>query len=198
MWDFHVACSNHCLCGDADDLDDQLYRLKFERCETDPDDVDAVNHLRIQLQKFDGYLGLGSSNGLICYADFANDFCDDFAYLRSQVLATCQDIARVEFLKLFPLSCVLRVYLLLVGVSYYAEDTTYDRNSGMFCNWIKLFTVVVDDAKDLLIDKRLPSSLEYHENIEKLDPYNFRYQGVSYTMQKRPHTMGPKSRAQRC
>ncbi|KAJ8444436.1 LOW QUALITY PROTEIN: hypothetical protein Cgig2_005958 [Carnegiea gigantea] len=166
----------HCLCGDADDPDDQFCRLKFECFETDDDDDDdddgdVIDHLRIQLHKFEIYKRLGSSNGLICYADFAND--------GSNFL--------VEFPKLFRPSCVHRLYLFEFGESvavYEAVDEFHrgclwvsiaksinDRNSGTL-TWIKY--VVVDDAKDLLTDKRLPYSLQmrlnYHENTEKPDP----------------------------
>lgn len=72
---YSIFC--HRLCGDPDDPDDQFYRLKFERSETDDDD-DVIDHLRIQLHKFDVYKALGSSNGLIGYADFVNYGSDHF------------------------------------------------------------------------------------------------------------------------
>lgn len=106
---------------------------------------------------------------------------------------------KVALPKLFRPSCVHRLYLFEFGESvalYEAvdefrkgclwvsrADSINDCNSGTL-TWIRQFSIVVDDAKDLLTDKRLPYSLrmklKYHENIEKPDPYNFCYEGYCY------------------
>jgi len=326
----------HSLRGDPYDPDDKLYRVKFERFETNGDDHHhVVDRLKMQLHMFDGYLGLGSSNGLICCTDFAS-YCYDFLlylwnpsinrYKKVSFGAACTercpskfrysfhkmgfgfcginglndyklvhvgfhynlppascahsshcpghvnvyslasdswksltsasvnvpshlaaytkrgdrhrwgahafvrgvyywllshghddsyslvafDLAnevflgnKVEFPKLFRPSCVHRLYLFEMGESvalYEAVDefrkgclwistteSINDCNSGKL-TWIELFSVVVDDAKELLTDKRIPYSLQmmlkYHENIEKLDPYEYCHQGVSYYAEK--------------
>ncbi|KAJ8425216.1 hypothetical protein Cgig2_015692 [Carnegiea gigantea] len=187
----------YCLCGDPDDPKDQFYWLKFECSETSDDDV--IDHLRIQLHKFDVYKGFRSSNGLICYADFVNYGFDHFPVSVDSEHQSLQKVAfdlvnemflgnLVEFSKLFRPSCVHRLYLFELGESvalYEAADEFHkgclwvstaesinDRNSGML-TWFKLFSVVIDDAKDLLTDKRLLYSLQiklkHHENIEKPD-----------------------------